>query len=160
MSAPAATGTPTRPLSLALATAFAVALGFLPKDTLVFYVVLAASLLGGCPVLILAGGGLACHLLGWYCTPLFHKLGAILLTEPRLVELWRQLAETPVLPWTRFHNTVVMGAGLASLLLFWPVFLFSLPFFGRVLPGWRSRLENSALYRWAVPSPWSQEGTR
>jgi uncharacterized protein (TIGR03546 family) len=90
------------------------------------------------------------QVIGSCCGPLFHKLGAVLLTEPRLVGMWARLAEMPLVPWTRFNHTAVMGAMVLSLALFWPAFLLSLPLFSRFAPGLHAALVGSAPYRWLM----------
>jgi uncharacterized protein (TIGR03546 family) len=54
--------------------------------------------------------------------PLFNRLGHGLLTAGPLQGLWTALYNTPVFPWTRFNNTLVLGSLVFSLLLFWPLF--------------------------------------
>lgn len=55
--------------------------------------------------------------------PLFNKVGYHLLTGvPALTPLWTALYNTPVVPWTRFNNTLVLGSLVCSLLAFWPLY--------------------------------------
>jgi uncharacterized protein (TIGR03546 family) len=55
--------------------------------------------------------------------PLFDRIGYFLLTLPALKPMWTALYNTPVVPWTRFNNTVVLGSLVGALavlpLLFW-----------------------------------------
>lgn len=150
MHGPVSYGSTNQSVGLALATAWGIALGFLPKDSLAFYLVLVIALLLPSNLLTLAAIGAVFHLLGWCCSSLFHKLGAILLTDSRLVPTWLWLSELPVIPWTRFNNTLVMGAMTVSLVLFWPVFLFSLRLYDRFVPRVLARLDSSPVYRWLV----------
>jgi uncharacterized protein (TIGR03546 family) len=54
---------------------------------------------------------------------LLHRLGALVLTRPFLAELFTAAYNLPILPFSRFNNTVVMGGLAAGLLLWLPVFL-------------------------------------
>ena len=54
--------------------------------------------------------------------PLFHLLGDIFLSWPFLEPLWTSWYHKPLIPYTRFNSSVVMGAGLFC-------FLFSVPAF-------------------------------
>ena len=54
---------------------------------------------------------------------LLHRLGALVLTRPFLSELFTGAYNLPILPFSRFNNTVVMGGLVAGLLLWLPVFL-------------------------------------
>lgn len=57
--------------------------------------------------------------------PAFHSLGQSLLLNETLKPTWTTLANLPLVPLTRFNNTVVMGAGVLSLLLSPLVFILS-----------------------------------
>ncbi len=64
-------------------------------------------------------------LMSYLFDPLFNRIGEFLLTLPPLQEFWTALYNTPVVPWTRFNNTLVLGSLTAALALFVPVFLGS-----------------------------------
>jgi uncharacterized protein (TIGR03546 family) len=55
--------------------------------------------------------------------PLFDRIGYFLLTRDALRGLWTAMYNTPVLPWTRFNNTVTLGSLAVSAVLFFPLFL-------------------------------------
>lgn len=57
--------------------------------------------------------------------PLFHKIGVIVLELESLQPLFTTLYNLPIVPFTKFYNTVVMGAGVTSILLFPIVFVLS-----------------------------------
>jgi uncharacterized protein (TIGR03546 family) len=57
--------------------------------------------------------------------PLLHTLGVSLLTSEELFGLFTSLYNVPLLPFTRFNNTVVMGGVVAGLLLWLPIFFLS-----------------------------------
>lgn len=50
--------------------------------------------------------------------PIFDRVGEAVLTLPSLKGLFTSLYNMPLLPYTRFNNTIVMGSGLVALLLF------------------------------------------
>lgn len=60
--------------------------------------------------------------------PIFHRTGEAILTMEGLSGLFTTLYNMPIVPMTRFNNTIVMGAGVISLALFPVVF-----FLGRIL---------------------------
>lgn len=62
--------------------------------------------------------------------PLLHRLGLAILTNPNLESFFASLYQLPLLPFTRFNNTVVLGSFIAGIVLWLPVF-----FLGRVLVG-------------------------
>lgn len=57
--------------------------------------------------------------------PLFHKIGKVILELPSLEQTFTTLYNLPIVPFTKFYNTVVMGAGVTSVILFPIVFFVS-----------------------------------
>jgi len=62
-------------------------------------------------------------LVGFWGDPVFNRVGYFLLTHPSLQNLWTTLYNTPVVPWTRFNNTLTLGSLVCAVLfspfLFW-----------------------------------------
>ena len=63
---------------------------------------------------------------GFLLDPLFHGLGSALLSSELLTPLWTQASDAPLLPLTRFNNTVTLGS-----LMFWAASSVPLFFLGR-----------------------------
>jgi len=62
---------------------------------------------------------------GWLLDPLFHAIGTKVLSMPALEGLFTTMYNVPLLPLTRFNNTIVMGSGVVTVLLFPVVFFVS-----------------------------------
>jgi uncharacterized protein (TIGR03546 family) len=61
---------------------------------------------------------------GFLLDPVFHRLGQLLLLEtPALTPMWTSWFNSPVLPYTNFNNTIVLGSLVAWLALWLPIFL-------------------------------------
>lgn len=60
--------------------------------------------------------------------PFFHKVGSAVLEVESLKPLFTQLYNMPIVPWTRFYNSIVMGSGILSFILTPIVFVLSLWF--------------------------------
>lgn len=58
--------------------------------------------------------------------PVFHSVGSAVLEMDGLKPLFTTLYNMPIVPWTRFYNSIVMGSGVVSLLLTPVVFFASL----------------------------------
>lgn len=57
--------------------------------------------------------------------PLCHALGSYLLSHATLIPYWEALYNMPLVPLTRFNNSVVMGSGVLGIILTIPAyFLF------------------------------------
>jgi uncharacterized protein (TIGR03546 family) len=72
------------------------------------------------------GGGMLGWMLfvpfGFLLDPVFDTIGSRLLTAPGLRPLWTDLTNTPIVPYTGFNNTVVLGSFVAWLVLAVPIF--------------------------------------
>jgi uncharacterized protein (TIGR03546 family) len=60
--------------------------------------------------------------LGFILDPLFDRIGASLLQAPTLRPMWTELFNTPLVPYTNFNNTVVLGSVVGWLVLTLPIF--------------------------------------
>src|SRR3954466_1410587 len=76
------------------------------------------------------GGGMLGWMLfvpvGFLLDPLFDAMGSALLSAPGLRSLWTDWTNTPILPFTNFNNTVVLGS-----FVFWAVFAIPIFFAAR-----------------------------
>ena len=64
--------------------------------------------------------------LGFILDPLFDRVGRVLLLEtPALTPLWTAWFNAPLVPYTNFNNTVVLGSVVIWLVLFAPIFALS-----------------------------------
>jgi uncharacterized protein (TIGR03546 family) len=72
------------------------------------------------------GGGMLGWMLfvpiGFLLDPVFHAIGLSLLEEPALRPMWTSFTNTPILPYTNFNNTVVLGSFVGWVVLFVPIF--------------------------------------
>jgi uncharacterized protein (TIGR03546 family) len=64
-----------------------------------------------------------------YLDPVAHRCGLLLLRAAPLQSVWTLLYNTPLVPWTHFNNTVVLGNFGFGLLLFYPTYRLTLPLF-------------------------------
>ena len=60
--------------------------------------------------------------IGFLLDPVFNKIGLSLLTAPSLRPLWTDWTNTPVLPFTNFNNTIVLGSFVSWVVLAVPIF--------------------------------------
>jgi uncharacterized protein (TIGR03546 family) len=61
--------------------------------------------------------------LGFLLDPVFDRIGASLLQAPSLRPLWTSWYNTPLVPYTNFNNTVVLGSVVGWLVLALPIFV-------------------------------------
>lgn len=114
---------------LAWGFAMGVWIGLVPKGNItaiVLGILLAASRanLG-----VAAATILAFSFISPYFDSASHELGAYLLSHPSLLNMWTQLYNTPVMPWTGFNNSVVLGSFLIGVASLYPCYKLSKPLF-------------------------------
>ncbi|HAN04414.1 MAG TPA: hypothetical protein DCQ25_04000 [Elusimicrobia bacterium] len=112
----------TDPRQIGWGIAIGFVIGLIPKGNLTaqLLLVLLMALKVNIPM------GLIAMFLVSFVNPLADKLtdplGYALLTAEPLAPLWTALYNMPVMPWTGFNNTVLLGGLLAGLVLFVPVY--------------------------------------
>ncbi len=60
---------------------------------------------------------------GFLLDPVFHRIGESLLLAPSLRPLWTTWYNTPLVPYTNFNNTVVLGSVVSWLVLAIPIYV-------------------------------------
>jgi len=129
------------PRQLALGCALGMMIGLVPKGNLTAVILM--TLLCAMRVNLAAGMAAAffCSWFGLLLDPLAHLLGHWVLTTGLFVPIWTLLYDLPVIPWTSFNNTIVMGNLLLALLLFYPVYRFGKPQIERYEPLFTARVK-------------------
>jgi uncharacterized protein (TIGR03546 family) len=84
---------------------------------------------------------------GFLLDPVFDAAGRRLLETPALTPVWTQWYNTPVVPYTSFNNSVVLGSVVAWLLLFVPIFLLARLLVVRYRATLGARIQQSRYYR-------------
>ena len=64
-------------------------------------------------------------LIAWALDPVFDQVGGVILELDGLRGLYTTLYNLPIIPYTKFYNSIVMGAGVVSIILSPVVFLIS-----------------------------------
>ena len=110
------------PHQLGLGMAFGVAVGLIPKDSLIPFVIGIIAILTTANLLCFGIGVIVAHVVSPLLDHLTHQIGSSVLTFSPLEPLWATLIELPLMPWARFNNTVVMGTLILGILLAVPVY--------------------------------------
>lgn len=79
--------------------------------------------------------------------PVFHSIGDSVLKMDSLKSLYTTLYNMPIVPWTRFYNTIVMGSGVVSLALTPVVFFFSMWFINKYRKHIYERFKQSKFFK-------------
>ncbi len=103
--------------------------------------------------------------LGFLLDPLFDRIGSALLAAPALQDLWTGLYNAPLVPYTSFNNSVVLGSLVVWALAFLPVLFLSRWLLTKYRANVYARLERTRVFsairaskaydvwRWFHPGP-------
>ena len=94
--------------------------------------------------------------LGWAFDGPAHRIGLALLKAPALRGLWTSLYDLPIVPLTRFNNTVVLGNLALGLVLYVPLYYGFLRFVAWYNAKWAARVERLRLVQALKGMGWFQ----
>lgn len=117
------------PRQLALGLAFGIVLGLIPKGNLL--AILMGMLFLSLRVNLQMGmlTGLVVSFFAAFLDPVTDRVGQSLLTAPPLQSLWTWFYNQPILPWTGFNHSIVLGSFVVGWALFYPAYQLALPVF-------------------------------
>ena len=87
--------------------------------------------------------------------PISHLLGSWLLKQPGLCAFWTWLYNQPVVPWTAFNNSVVLGSFVMGLFVFYPAHRLSQPLFEKYTEAAASWVRKFWLTRALMGAEWA-----
>lgn len=111
------------PNEIAAGFAFGALVGLIPVKGLLPTVLLLISFIININLAMVALATLVFKLLSFILDPLANQIGYVLLTKiPALKPFWTHLYNLPIVPYTRFNNTIVLGSLVIGLILLVPLF--------------------------------------
>ena len=136
------------PRPLAAGFALGAAMGLIPKGNLfaVVFLLLFFALRLNKGLALLAATFFTP--IGYAVDGLAHRIGLSLLKAPALAGLWTALYDLPVVPLTRFNNTVVLGNLVLGLALFAPLYFFFLRFAAWYAANLAAKVERLKVVQW------------
>lgn len=108
--------------SIAFGLAFGVILGFSPFLSLQTFIVLFICFAFRVQLGAAFVSAFFFKFVAFLIDPLADRLGQALLETPSLVPTWTALYNMPLVPYTRFNNSIVMGSGAIGFILVVPLF--------------------------------------
>lgn len=141
------------PSQLALGLTMGMIIGLIPKDSLLPYLVIVVALLTNANLLLLIVSGVTFSAISPSLDSMTHAIGLWTLTFDPFESFWVWCCQLPIVPWTRFENTVVMGSFALGLLAAIPVYTIGFQFFVRFGEPFFNLLFQNRLARWLIGSP-------
>jgi len=139
----------TSPNQLAAGFAMGAALGLIPEFNLLELMLWLLIIFLQVNIAMALLGALLFAIVGSLFDPLVERLGfGVLSGIPFLQGLWGRLYNVPLVPFTDFNNTLVMGNLLLGLVLGLPVYYGSRAAIITYRARWRDRFQRSRLGRW------------
>lgn len=133
------------PRQLALGFALGMLAGLVPKGNLIavgLMLIICGSKVN------LGTAALGTFLFSWVgllTDPMSHEIGIWLLTHESLQAFWTSLYNLPIVPWTRFNNTIVLGSLVIGLLMLYPVYRLAKSRFAVWQPKWAEKIRKFKL---------------
>ena len=116
----------SKPSEIANALCLGLILGFMPKNNLLWYLLVVLFLFvrinKGAYLIAMALGALAAPLLD----PLFDRMGYAVLTFAPLEPVFSYLLDVPFVGFTRFNNTIVCGSLFFGIVCYVPLFIIAI----------------------------------
>lgn len=133
------------PSSVAAGFALGAALGLLPSGNLIAALVLVLLFFFRVDKPMAVFATILFTPIGYLLDAPAHALGGALLGAAPLVPLWTKLYNMPIVPLTRFNNTVVLGQLVIGLVLYYPLFRLGLKGVHAYRTRWKDKVD-----RWPI----------
>ena len=143
------------PKQLAWGFALGVVVGLVPKGNLIAIVLM--TILGAMRV-NLGAGMLAAFLFSWVgmvTDPLTHRMGQAVLEIEGLRSFYVWLYNLPMMAWTNFNNTVVLGSLMLGLALIYPVYRLTEPQFAKHVPKFEAKMSKFRVVKLLWGTEWA-----
>lgn len=122
------------PVQISLGFLFGMYLGFLPTLNLLWMILFFLLCILRINIFSALVSFLIFNLSSSILTPVFDFLGTYLLLKPSLQDIWTWSYHAPIIPFTHFYHTLVMGSFVFALILSPIVYLLIIFFVKHYLP--------------------------
>jgi uncharacterized protein (TIGR03546 family) len=130
------------PKQIAAGFAYGVIIGLVPVSGLMPVLLLLVGLIINFNLAALFLAAAVFKLLSFAIDPVANQVGFYALTKvPALVPFWTKLYNMPIIPYTKYNNTIVMGSLIVGILLFIPMYLLAKSFVVNYRQNYRQRVE-------------------
>lgn len=129
------------PRQIAAGFAYGALIGLLPANGLMPYLFLLLGFIINFNLAALFLAAAIFKILSFGFDPIANQLGFFALTKIKaLTPFWTQLYNMPVVPYTKFNNTITMGSLIAGIILLIPVYFLAKQFVVTYRTRWREKI--------------------
>ena len=143
------------PTQMSYGLALGVMLGLVPKGNLLAIVLGFMVAAMRVNLAIVACAAVAITFASSSLDSTFDRVGVCVLGHPSLRSFWEAVYDTPMMPWTDFNNSIVMGSFICGLLLIWPVHRISRPVFQKYSESVARHLRDWRITRILLGAEWA-----
>jgi uncharacterized protein (TIGR03546 family) len=144
------------PRGLAAGFAYGVMLGLVPLGFLATVLGLFAFLIN-INLAMMGIAALVFKVVAYLLDPVANKIGyALLVKTPALHAFWTRLYNMPVIPYTRFNNTIVLGSLVLGVVLLVPMYLIGMKFVAMYRSSIREKILKWKIVQWLDRSKFVQ----
>lgn len=135
------------PYQIGLGIAFGFVIGIIPKNNLtaqlIFIIMMVTK--ANIPFAILTI--FLFSSLSFIFDKITDPVGYFILTQNSLSDFFTKLYNMPIIPWTDFNNTIVLGGVVLGVLFFWPVYILGNRFGVFYSERFRDKIKNSKIVK-------------
>ena len=117
------------PTQMSYGLALGMLMGIVPKGNLLAIVIGFCVAATRVNLAVAACAAVTLTLMSAWFDSTFDQVGVFVLSQPGLRGFWEAVYDTPLMPWTDFNNSIVMGSFVCGLIMLWPVHRISRPVF-------------------------------
>jgi len=135
------------PKQIAFALSFGIFIGLIPKNNILVHILFIFFLCFKINIPFFILSIVFFSFFSPLIDPVSDRIGYFILTLKSLNGFFTELYNMPVIPWTGFNNTVVMGGIILSIILFLPFYFLSLKLVSYYNVKFKNRVVNSRIVK-------------
>lgn len=135
------------PSQIGLGIAFGFVIGIIPKNNLTAQLIFIITMMTKANVPFAILSIFLFSSISFIFDKITDPVGYFILTQNSLADFFTKLYNMPIVPWTDFNNTVVLGGLVLGVLLFYPVYLLGRKFGIFYNERFRDKIKNSKIIK-------------
>ena len=135
------------PKQIALAISLGMFIGLIPKDNILVHILFISFMCIRINIPFFILSIIFFSYISFLTDPVADKIGYFILTHELLHDFFIKLYNMPIVPWTDFNNTVVIGGIVVALILYMPIYFLSLKLISYYNVNFKEKILNSKIVK-------------